>query len=259
MFLERLRGESKFMKNTHLKKLGFTLIELLVVIAIIALLLSIVTPALQRAKGHAKSVICGSNQRQTIMAANAYSMENNGANIPSWQQLAAAGVTPEHWYTYIRPYYGDSKKMLHCPAAKRPAIDINNPSGIVGTSKSAWFADPLTHTQNDMDHYGGFGYNNWLEIDFYSLDAAILKNSETSQPARVPVFGDCTWGDAGWVRETDGIPQPDDRDEPHNAPVSGYLKRFCLNRHNDAINLALLDAHVERVDIDDLLMSLLHK
>jgi prepilin-type N-terminal cleavage/methylation domain-containing protein len=58
-------------------KKGFTLIELLVVIAIIALLLSIITPALQRVKIQGMRLVCSSRIKQNSMALLIYGTTNN--------------------------------------------------------------------------------------------------------------------------------------------------------------------------------------
>ena len=65
-----------------MKKNGFTLIELLVVIAIIALLMSIVTPALRKAKQAARLMLCANNQHQTLLGVFSYSSSHDGALPP---------------------------------------------------------------------------------------------------------------------------------------------------------------------------------
>ncbi len=57
---------------------GFTLIELLVVIAIIALLVSILMPALGLARKQAQATVCLANQKGLILAYNLYTGDNDG-------------------------------------------------------------------------------------------------------------------------------------------------------------------------------------
>ncbi|MCE5185724.1 MAG: DUF1559 domain-containing protein [Planctomycetaceae bacterium] len=66
-------------------KRGFTLIELLVVIAIIALLLSIVIPAMAKAKDYVKRIICCNNARQLVLAVNNYSQSFNQKIMPLYE------------------------------------------------------------------------------------------------------------------------------------------------------------------------------
>lgn len=64
-------------KNTK----GFTLVELLVVISIIAILLSLLIPAMNKARAQARKTVCGNSLHQWGVALLAYGMEHNG-NIP---------------------------------------------------------------------------------------------------------------------------------------------------------------------------------
>src|SRR5438093_679931 len=61
---------------------GFTLVELLVVIGIIALLISILLPALSKARASAVTISCAARMRQLSMAAVMYANENKGSLPP---------------------------------------------------------------------------------------------------------------------------------------------------------------------------------
>ncbi|MFW6061047.1 MAG: type II secretion system protein [Phycisphaeraceae bacterium] len=80
---------------------GFTLVELLVVISIISLLIALLLPALQAARGAARTVQCKSNLRQMGVVAHAratdtggYILEGNdgrfGQEVRGWQQVSHA-------------------------------------------------------------------------------------------------------------------------------------------------------------------------
>jgi prepilin-type N-terminal cleavage/methylation domain-containing protein/prepilin-type processing-associated H-X9-DG protein len=96
---------------------GFTLIELLVVIAIIAILASMLLPALTRAKAKGQMVSCMNNNRQMLIASRLYSMDSS-SKFPWTFTLEGNQLNRSNWYCYIMPYQ-QAKKVLLCPI--RPA------------------------------------------------------------------------------------------------------------------------------------------
>ena len=112
---------------------AFTLIELLVVIAIIALLLSVVLPALKKAKELAKQVTCAAHQRGIGYAFLAYTDENDGKshwgpNYGRWYEQDSSGEMTgvmldkddpfAYWGIAYYPYAEDMD-VFHCPSARR--------------------------------------------------------------------------------------------------------------------------------------------
>lgn len=100
---------------------GFTLVELLVVIAIIALLLSVLIPALSKARAQARKVVCQNGLKQFGIVCRSYSSQFNGYFPPQYYVRVGAAVRPEPscWdYKLAKYFYAHYKDFIitaSCP------------------------------------------------------------------------------------------------------------------------------------------------
>ncbi len=120
---------------------GFTLIELLVVVAIIAVLVSILLPALSQARETAKTASCASNQRQLGLAFQTYANEYNG-----WLPYCydwTPGETNRMWRIILpRLYFGgvgpENLPVFHCPSETRSLAFDYGMNAYINNIESAW-------------------------------------------------------------------------------------------------------------------------
>ena len=129
-------------KCKSLIRRGFTLIELLVVIGIIAILASMLLPALNKAMVKAKGITCASNLKQIGLGLTSFSTDNDGM-LPPWRRMVGSPFTS--WADLITPYT-THKKAKALSAAKKSNGDYNVPRG-----DNSIFACPLTYIRRGYE------------------------------------------------------------------------------------------------------------
>ena len=227
---------------------AFTLVELLVVIGIIAILISLLMPALSRAREQARGVQCGSNMRQCMLAYLMYVNENKGrmpnleaslnsAQYPDDPVFIYAGSTIT-WMDVLRPY-AQSKGVFNCPSAAESTTNGLPPLGI------------------GMNHIG-------LSYSHFWAGNRILKINQVKRPTESVMFAD--------VGQVPNFNEPDpdkwkevtgtqtfyfltpDHGHYHVPPdPSGAAgQRRPINRHRGRCATAHMDGHVEMMLVSEI-------
>jgi len=235
------------------RQCAFTLIELLVVIAIIALLVSILMPALKNARDMAKTVACASLMKQWALAVTGYASENDD-EIPAYAYTlnkATSGALDHDtmWYNLLSSYMGSANtdydikngysESRRCPAGR----------GRWG-EKSAWIGVYYGYT--DSKNAPFIFLNKWDGQTLKKVSSPV-KLGSIRLPSeylmlldswRDHVFSPLLWQ---WTMDVDG----DGMNDSIGTTGLGLYNDARPKTHRGGCNITLFDGHVEWIDYDD--------
>jgi prepilin-type N-terminal cleavage/methylation domain-containing protein len=230
-------------------KRGFTLIELLVVIAIIALLMSILMPALAKVREQARTIGCISNLRQWGVTSTMYAEANSGK---LWSGIGDTGW----WWLFQLPEElrcWKENKTWFCPTATKPIVDVYGVRAPVLNIFNAWgiFKDPYGgYEAGHLGVAGSYGLNSWLLSRPLTTDDARKRYWGTlmgvQNPNNVPLFLDALRFDL-WPVETTRPAQ-----DQFAAWTDQDMARCCINRHQGFVGCVFADSTVRKVGLKEL-------
>jgi prepilin-type N-terminal cleavage/methylation domain-containing protein/prepilin-type processing-associated H-X9-DG protein len=247
---------------------AFTLIELLVVIAVIALLMSILMPALQRVRRQAKAVACQGNLRQWSILYAMYTAENDG-HLPGWRDHRSAPYLGWWWWdpwglgakvSRKSPWYAatNTKDILFCPMATKPANPTSQGEPAGGTFLAwGWSDSPPSQWSDGHGSYGVNDWTHWWSVDDPDWRKSGWSTANVKEAAAIPVLLDSAWPSGGWY--SGPMMAPPEFDAVPTMPFSYNQNPFCINRHDGYVNGLFLDWSVRKVGLKELWTLKWHK
>lgn len=229
--------------RTHAaRRAAFSLVELLLVVAILAVLLSILLPALQGARRQAQAAVCGGNLRQLALANLGYAGEHGGRLCPGASNMATTNL---HRWHGVR-----DKANAPFDGARGPlAPYLGADAGIRRCPGFTLFERGAAAFEQSC---GGYGYN------LAYLGRSLRPKNRTSfsvvsdltgvllEQVRVPAQT-LAFADTAFAATTAGVIEYSFA-EPRFHAEFGYARvdPSLHFRHADKVGVVWLDGHVER-------------